>query len=137
MENTKKWVLKKQSWRGPAAKAWRIRDDADTDLKAVWSDKGRLTQITLPLRGQDGVPADLQVDLAFNGATGFYRGAIREHQVLTLLEVNESSRTMRGIFYSFKDGPVTMDKLLGVTDPEPIGIWGAEEREGNEWPLKP
>lgn len=134
---TRKWFLKKESWRGPAGKSWKVRDTREMDLKAVWSEQGRLKQITLPLHGRNGVPVDLPVDLTFNGSTGFYWGSIHDDQLLVLLEVNEAARAMRGIFYSVKEAPPVPAAEGGQgTDPEPIGIWGAEEREGNEWPEK-
>jgi hypothetical protein len=135
--STKKWFLKKQSWKGPNSRSWRVRDDVDTDLKAVRSDHGRLTQITLPFQGQGGGVEKL-VNLTYQASTGFYRGSIHDDQLLVLLEVNEAARSMRGIVYSLKESPVVQAaRGLQGTDPEPIGIWGAEEREGNEWPLKP
>ncbi len=135
----KKWFLKKQSWKGPAARSWRVRDDVDTDLKAAWSDHGQLSQITLPFQSPgDRIDqaVDQPVDLIYDKNTGFYRGSIHDG-LLLLLEVKQAERWMRGIFYSLKEAPVPPDKSQGGgTDPEPIGLWGAEEREGNEWPPK-
>lgn len=135
MKNDKKWFLKKQSWKGPATRFWRVRDDVDADLKAAWSDQGRLIQITLPFQ-RPGGPIDQAVDLIYDKNTGFYRGSIQDG-LLLLIEVKEAERWMRGIFYSVKEAPPPPDESQGGTDPEPIGLWGAEEREGNEWPLKP
>src|ERR1043166_1390849 len=126
----KKWFVKKGSWQGPGIRPWRVRDNSrHLDLKATWNE-GRLTEVTFPFQGEGGSPIDKPVPLIYQESAGFYRGSIPDEQLIILLKVDEIARTMSVIFYSLKEVPPGTRKVLG-NDLEPIGIWGAEERDGN------
>ncbi|HVR96378.1 MAG TPA: hypothetical protein VMW27_07180 [Thermoanaerobaculia bacterium] len=128
---TKKWFVQENSWKGPGEQFWRVLDHSkDLDLDADQSN-GLLTAITLPIQGNGSPVIYPRVHLKYQISAGVYWGSVHDEHMhlLVLLEVRDSvPRAMSGILYSLKDGPVR-----GWTDPEPIGIWGAEERDGNQW----